>query len=141
MMITKTMRTAYAEALKDGGDIRRLWFLNRLEQRHGMLEQATEARQRRQALHRRIAECAEDGQVALIESGMDCDCVQYSGYVSLCDATVAAFDAEYAHRAKWADGPFSIAIERPSVARGIRRESRDLAAEAFEDGHPHSIHS
>jgi hypothetical protein len=140
MNLTPKMRAAYVEAVASEPDTFRLWFLNRLEQRGGMLAQATEARERRQALHRRIAECNEGGQIAIIESGMDCDCVRYSGHVSLCDATVAAFDAEHDHRAHHADGPFSLSVERPSVARGIRYESRDLALEAFEDGHPHSIH-
>ena len=76
------------------GEVKILWLLNRIERRQGKLEQATDARVARQSLTRRIAECAVDGKVAVWESGMDCDCVQYSGYRGLIDATVAAFDAE-----------------------------------------------
>jgi hypothetical protein len=90
--------------------------------------------------HKRISDCAENGKVALIESGMDCDCVQYSGRVTIIDADWRKIDDEIDHIGKWADGPFCISIEKPSIANEIEYNSRDLALEAFEDGHPHLIH-
>ena len=116
---------------------RALWFLNRLEERHGLLRQATEARIARQSLIRRIAELAVDGQVAVWESGRDCDSVSYRGFKCLIPATVAEFDALYEHEHKWADGPFCLWVESPLLER--QRCSRDLGMEAFEDGHSHVI--
>lgn len=51
-------------------------------------------RERRQALLNLtayIAACAENGKVAVVESGRDCDGVQYSGHVRIIDATMAAY--------------------------------------------------
>ena len=117
---------------------RALWFLNRLEERHGLLAQATEARVARQSLIRRIAELQVGGQVAVWESGRDCDSVRYRGFKCLIPATVAEFDALYEHENQWADGPFSLWVESPLLER--QRCSRDLALEAFEDGHSHVIY-
>lgn len=94
---------------------------------------------KRAALAALIERCAEDGKIAVVESGRDCDCVEYSGKVSIIEATARAFHAHEQGVAEWADGPFHLAIEKPSVARGIQAESRDLALEAYEDGHPHSV--
>jgi hypothetical protein len=117
---------------------RALWFLNRLEERHGLLAQATEARVARQSLIRRIAELQVGGQVAVWESGRDCDSVRYSGFKCLIPATVREFDALYEHEHQWADGPFCLWVESPLLER--QRCSRDLALEAFEDGHSHVIY-
>jgi hypothetical protein len=117
---------------------RALWFLNRLEERHGLLAQATEARVARQSLIRRIAELQVGGQVAVWESGRDCDSVRYRGFKCLIPATVAEFDALYEHEHQWADGPFCLWVESPLLER--QRCSRDLALEAFEDGHSHVIY-
>ena len=117
---------------------RALWFLNRLEERHGLLAQATEARVARQSLIRRIAKLQVDGQVAVWESGRDCDSVRYRGFKCLIPATVAAFDALYEHEHQWADGPFSLWVESPLLER--QHCSRDLGMEAFENGHSHVIY-
>ena len=119
---------------------KRLHLLAMLEKHHCRLQTATEARQRRQALIRRIKDCAEDGAVAMVWSGRDCDGVRYTGSVYVVDASIKEVDREAAHTYKWADGPCSFYIERPSVAREIKRTSRDLTLEAFEDGHPHVIY-
>ena len=117
---------------------RALWFLNRLEERHGLLRQATDARVARQSLISRIAELQVDGQVAVWESGRDCDSVRYRGFKCLIPATVQEFDALYEHESNWADGPFSLWVESPE--REHEYHSRDLGMEAFEDGHPHVIY-
>ena len=93
----------------------------------------------RGALAARIRACDEGGKIAMVESGMDCDCVRYSGKVTIVPATMAAYYEEYNRTAEWADGPFSFAIVRPSEAAGIEYASRDLALEAYENGHPHYI--
>jgi hypothetical protein len=115
-----------------------LWVLNHIEEVGRALDTATDRRMRRQALIRTIAECAEDGKVAVIESGMDCDGSEYRGFRRLIDANVKAFDALHSRIAKSADGWFTLTVERPST--DVEYSSRDLALEAFEDGHPYSLH-
>lgn len=103
--------------------------------------EAHEATQRRLALHRQIAECSENGKIALVRGGRDCDGVQYSGYVSLVDADWRKVLERIDHDLDWADGPMSHSIEKPSVAAGIEYQSQDLVAEAYENGHPHCIYT
>lgn len=91
---------------------------------------------RANAYLRRIA---EDGKVAYIESGRDCDCVEYDGRVHVVDATWEAFEKLQDDVGEWADGPFHLSLCRVSETRRVRYESRDLVMEAFEDGHPHHI--
>lgn len=87
----------------------------------------------------KISKAAEGGQIAVIESGMDCDGVRYWGDVTLIPATLTHFENHWRKRAKWSDGPFDLEIARPSEALQLRSGSRDLALEAFEDGHPHCL--
>lgn len=96
--------------------------------------------QQRMAIHRLIQECAENGQILVIESGMDCDCVQYDGRTRVIEASIKAYDELEREVGEWADGPFSFSIARPSEEANIHYRSRDRALEAYEDGHPHSIH-
>jgi hypothetical protein len=113
------------------------------------LIQFSDRNDRAQALHRRyqarkdlhvlLRECAQDGKVLVIESGMDCDCVQYDGRQHLINATIEAYDKLYNDVAEWADGPFSFSITSPSEARYHTYRSVDLVMEAYENGHRHSI--
>lgn len=114
--------------------LRILHFLHR-----GNIEHLRRARLHRLALHQRIVECAEDGKILVIESGRDCDCVEYHGKTMLCPANVRAFDRLHDEIAKWADGPFRLDIDKPSNRDRYEYRSRDLALEAFEDGHQHHI--
>ena len=95
----------------------------------------------RQGFLTNLRQMAEGGKIAAIESGRDCDCVEYSGKVHIIDATVAAYNALHDDLSDWADGPFRLCLERPSVAQRVKYESRDLVMEAHEDGHPHVIYS
>jgi len=105
----------------------------------GNLELLQHRRAGRLALHRRIAECAENGKILVVESGRDCDGVEYSGQTHLVGASVQEFDDLEREIGKWADGPFRLAVDKPSADEHIQYESTDLVLEAFEDGHPHSI--
>lgn len=116
-----------------------LWFLNNMESISRSLYWATDRRIRRQSLIRAIAQHAEGGKVAVIESGMDCDGSQYSGYRHLIDANVRAFDSLRRRLGESADGPFYLDIAAPS--EDVEYSSRDLALEAFENGHPYSLRS
>lgn len=95
--------------------------------------------QLQQELAQTISNAAEGGQIAVVESGRDCDGVRYWGDVTLLPATLVHFNQHWEKRAKWADGPFHLDIARPSEALRTHRGSRDLALEAFEDGHPHCL--
>lgn len=94
---------------------------------------------KRAALKAHIDKCAVDGMIGIVESGRDCDCVEYTHPRSAIPANVMAFLKLESDTAKWADGPFCLGIVTPEEAENTEDESRDLALEAYEDGHPHSI--
>lgn len=83
---------------------------------------------------------AENGMVAVIESGRDCDGVAYDGRVSLIPAMVVAYERHDQQIAEYADGPYHLSICTPSAAKSIEYTSRDLTMEAFENGHQHVIY-
>ena len=116
-----------------------LWIRNRIEERRHLLGEATEARQNRSTMIRQVAEYAEKGKIAVVNSGMDCDCSRWENSVSIIRATVKSVDKWVDDFYSNAEGPQSYYLERPSVARKLQHSSRDLALEAFEDGHPYSI--
>lgn len=120
-------------------DSMRLYVLSVIARNQPYRERAETQRQRRAELLRLIAESAERGKIAVVESGRDCDGVEYGGHVTLIRATARAYDRHIAAVGKWADGPFYLDIMKPSAARQVGRYSRDLALEAFEDGHPHCL--
>ncbi len=81
--------------------------------------------------------------IAVVWSGMDCDCSAYSNKVRFIDVT---YDAKFVvedHILKayeYADGPCNWFLMKPSEAERLTYHSRDLALEAFEDGHPHVVY-
>lgn len=87
----------------------------------------------------RIRELAEDGQIGLSRSGMDCDCVQYSGVTSIMPAVPMAVFREIEKIYEHADGPCSVGVVSPSTARATEYRSYDRALEAYENGHAHRI--
>ena len=93
----------------------------------------------RVVLQRVIADCLEDGQICRVESGMDCDCVQFTHSSLIDNPTPVALLASEEDSTYWADGPLGIGYCRPSERPESR--SRDLALEAFEDGHPHIVYA
>lgn len=84
---------------------------------------------------------AEEGMVAYIESGRDCDGVEYWGHVHVTDATYDAYEELDCLTSKWADGPYRLELARISECQNIESGSRDLVMEAREDGHSHVIYS
>lgn len=103
--------------------------------------EAHEARMRRYWFLRKLRDYAEDGKIAVIESGRDCDGVEYNGHVTILDANKKTVEEWVDSQLASADGPMHFALERPSVAKGIEYTSRDRTLEAFEDGHPGTIYS
>ena len=93
------------------------------------------------AMKARIRTLEEGGRVAVVESGRDCDGVEYWGHVHIIEATIRDFEELYDQTEQYADGPFYFTLMRPSEAREVKAESRDRGMEAFEDGHAHCIFS
>lgn len=81
-----------------------------------------------------------DGKIRVVESGRDCDGIQYAGKVHTIDATITAYEALDDEIGNWADGPYRLRLMDHAEANP-NYESRDLVMEAHEDGHPHSITS
>ena len=77
-----------------------------------------------------------DGTVLVSESGMDCDCVSYSGRMHTIEASRAAYYELLDSLGEWADGPFTLQI----VSEPESYQCRDLAMEAYEDGHPQVVY-
>ncbi len=81
----------------------------------------------------------DQGMVCQVESGMDCDCVKYTHShvrhrLSLMDEWMA-LEKAYEYAEGYMHIYFVPPKERPESY------SRDLALEAFEDGHPHVVYS
>lgn len=93
----------------------------------------------RWALKQHIDRCTVDGMIGIVESGRDCDCVEYVHPCQSIPATVYHYKKLERDKAQWADGPFSLSIVTPKQADETESESRDLALEAYENGHPHHI--
>lgn len=89
--------------------------------------------------HAKIKSVAEHGEVAIVENGMDCDCVQYFDRVTITTADVRAVEGHIAERLAWAEGPMNFRLMKPSEARGLVAGSRDLTSEAYENGHQHVV--
>jgi hypothetical protein len=86
-----------------------------------------------------IAKYEREGQVCLVESGMDCDCVSYCHSRNVSGLTVMGFVKRRDDMYEWADGPCNLSICAPEDAP--ESFSRDLALEAYEDGHPHVVYA
>ena len=94
----------------------------------------------RQALRLRLAQCKTDfGTVFVHRHGMDCDGVTHS---QLCEfpADFAGFNRAVDEILAWADGPECFDILTPEKALSFDpTPSRDLHAEAHENGHSHLV--
>jgi hypothetical protein len=60
---------------------------------------------RNQEIEKAIAELAEHGRVAVVESSRDCDGVQVSGYVRIIRARLKDFLELEKRICEWPDGP------------------------------------
>lgn len=129
-------RKLIATALPDWSDIRRLGLINTMS--GGYVLYLHHQTQGRISLLQKIKDCTEDGKVAIIVTSTDCDWTRAT-YCHLLDPAelFSYIDQLYED----AEGPTNWHIERPSDTKDFRSSSRDLALEAFEDGHPHLIYS
>lgn len=85
----------------------------------------------------RVLHCTDSsGNVGLIIDSTDCDHCR-SVYSRIVPASQV--DAEIARIYDSAEGRTFVQIVKPVTLAGFIGSSRDLALEAFEDGHPHCI--
>lgn len=95
---------------------------------------------RRAAWKAQIEACAVGGRIGIVVSGMDCDCSQYyRERIADAPRNVVAWLREYERHCEWLDGPETTGFVRPDQVTDGHYESRDLALEAFEDGHAHVV--
>ena len=92
----------------------------------------------RAAIADTLREFADDeGYVGVVESGRDCDCVSYLHGTRRKFAGAFEFQKFENDACYWADGIHHVTLCRVSEIPESR--SRDLALEAYEDGHAHSV--
>lgn len=90
---------------------------------------------------KRIEEHSVDGKVAIVYGGIDCDHARWDNRVRIVDAnltSVMSWENDYmesAEGSQWYD------LKPMDYALSLNESSRDLAMEAFEDGHPHVIYA
>ena len=96
--------------------------------------------QQRAVMAEHIRGCSEDGRIAIVTAGMDCDGSAWANRVSLVDAVPRKVEHYLERYYAEAEGPQSHELARPSQVADLHAVHRDLAMEAYEDGHPHSLH-
>lgn len=87
----------------------------------------------------RIAERQEDGKIVVVHGGIDCDGGRWDDCCRTLPAIPRAVEKWIDDYYDGAEGPQWFYLSRPSDARDLEPSSRDLAMEAFENGHPHII--
>ena len=80
-----------------------------------------------------------DAEVGVIWSGMDCDCVSYTRS-SVVSANPIKLHKYIVDSYDCAEGPLSYRFVPVDVANKHQYTSRDLAMEAFENGHSHVVY-
>ncbi len=126
-----------ARLLPDG---ERLHYLNVIERQYSTLEDTTNARMARYHRIHQFKTFHQNGQIGVIVSGMDCDCVQYRHGRVIEVENLAAYDKWVDDQVEWADGPINFMLCAVEYADAYDGYQRDLALEAFEDGHPHVVY-
>lgn len=83
-----------------------------------------------------------DGKIGVITTSIDCDMTRgyYERVVSMPNC-VAALKRLADNFYDGLEGPGSIYFVRPDQIDRSRSNTRDLALEAFEDGHPHVVYA
>jgi len=114
-------------------------FIARVNRTWRAQEQQGDMLQKRDRKSATIEENSEGGMVAIVYGGRDCDMSQWDNCVTVVPATVTHVEGWEKDYMENAEGNVWWHLERPSVANAIESSSRDLALEAFEDGHPHLV--
>ena len=90
----------------------------------------------RQNMAAHIAKHSENGQVAMVYGGMDCDGARWDNRIERVPATVMHVERWANNYMDNAEGPQWWHIESPSEVHDLKPSMRDIALEAFENGHP-----
>jgi hypothetical protein len=125
------------QSIKEIPESRRLWMLNKLYE--WQKAPYSKRAKNRIKFHKDLQKMQENGKIALVFSGMDCDGVTYQNSVHTVPANwknVLQYIDDVVNNA---DGPVYYYLEYPSVAENLTYYSRDLGMEAFENGHSHYI--
>jgi hypothetical protein len=83
---------------------------------------------------KQLADLQEGGLVAIVYGGG-----RWDNRVSLVPATITAVEQWAERYHAQAEVPQWQRLERPSIAADLVEDDRDLALEAFEDGHSHVL--
>ena len=84
---------------------------------------------------------AENGKVAVVSGGMDCDHSRWDDHVDILDANIVSVNQWEERFWDGAEGQQWWSIETMAYANSLSPSSEDLAMRAFEDGHPHVIYT
>ena len=134
----KTNLSFWRQVFEPQPDIKRLYLLNKAEEREHHLYRLQRKRESRLAVHHALKTCAENGKVAVIVTSRDCDmCVATERRVV--SASIHELDQFLDRLYDGAEGPVSWHIQAPSDP--FEYSFRDLAAEAYEDGHAHVVYA
>jgi len=100
----------------------------------------TDKLQSKVKLKKKIDDLNWRGKVAIVYGGVDCDHSRWDNRVALIDANVTSVNKWGNDYMECAEGSQWWSIESMDYALSLKRSSRDLVMEAFEDGHPHAIY-
>ena len=104
---------------------------------YDILDQQDDPYDHRMSIQEAIRKYAVNGKISINISAMDCDCSKYTSGSIIDAVPLVAVHARMNYEYDGAEGPMSVWIDTP--ANKVGYSSRDLALEAFEDGHPHSV--
>ena len=82
----------------------------------------------------------ENGKVAVVWSGVDADCVSWGNRVDVVSSSYVQIEKMLNDTYEGSEGSIDFYYEKPSIAEKLTETSRDLAMEAFEEGHPHVVY-
>ena len=82
----------------------------------------------------------ENGKVAVVWSGVDADCVSWGNRVDVVNSSYVQIEKMLNNTYEGSEGSIDFYYEKPSIAEKLTETSRDLAMEAFEEGHPHVVY-
>ena len=77
---------------------------------------------------------------AVVWSGVDADCVSWGNRVDIVSSSYVQIEKMLNDVYEGSEGSIDFYYEKPSIAKKLTETSRDLAMEAFEEGHPHVVY-
>lgn len=111
-----------------------------IKQMNKLRSQAPDYLAKRERLYQRIDSMTENGHVGLHIDAIDCDCAHYTRAWSIPMTSHRAVLREIERAYDDAEGMMTVSVVTPQFADTHEWTSRDLALEAFEEGHPHVVY-